>query len=167
MASWISCKDQKQEPQAQISDTTIQDTKLQVPSHITKTGDAYELPWPVLLKARFEKRIDQKLGIEVSYPLFNDTLRALEGKRVVIEGYYIPVDETGDASIVILSAYPYANCFFCGNAGVESIVDVLDTKDLPKLKLDTRIKFEGTLKLNADNYDYLIYILQNARLVSD
>jgi len=163
--SFLSCRDQKSDQKPEPTQSVVLDTVGVVPPTIQKSGDAYLLPWPVLMKTKFENRFEQKLGIEVTYPLFNDTLRALAGKRVIVEGYYIPVDETGDASIVILSAYPYANCFFCGNAGVETIIDVLGTKDLPPLKLDSRIKFEGTLRLNAENYDYLIYVLDDARLV--
>jgi hypothetical protein len=89
----------------------------------------------------------------------------LDGKRVEVEGFYIPVDETGNEKIVILSAYPFAQCFFCGKAGVESIIDILSPKKLPALKVDTKIKFRGRLKLNRDNFDYLIYVLEEAEMV--
>lgn len=130
-----------------------------------KEGDAYIVPWPYLMNVKFEEKYDEKMGMEVSYPVFNDTLRLLHGQNVIIEGFYIPVDETGNEKIVILSAYPFAQCFFCGKAGVESIVDILSPTKLPRLKIDSKIKFKGRFKLNRDNFDYLIYVLEEAVLL--
>ncbi|MBK9734442.1 MAG: hypothetical protein IPO92_05520 [Saprospiraceae bacterium] len=117
------------------------------------------------MRVTFEQSYNQKMAMEVSLPVFNDTLKMLDGKDVMIEGFYIPVDETGDDKIVIVSAFPFSQCFFCGKAGVESIVDVLSPKKLPTLKVDTKIKFKGRLKLNRDNFDYLIYVLEEAFMV--
>ncbi len=123
------------------------------------------LPWNYLMNVTFEDMYKEDLGMEVQLPVFSDTLKALDGKQVIVEGFYIPVDETGDEKIVILSAHPFAQCFFCGKAGVETIIDILSPKKLPNLKLDAKIKFKGRLKLNRDNFDYLIYVLEEAELV--
>ena len=117
------------------------------------------------MSVKFEEKYSEKMAMKVEYPLFSDTIRALDGKQVQVEGYYIPVSETGDDNIVILSAYPFAQCFFCGKAGVESIIDILSPKKVPQMKLDSKIKFRGRLKLNRDNFDYLIYVLEEAELV--
>ena len=130
-----------------------------------KENDAFILPWKYLMSVKFEEQYNEKMGMEVSLPIFNDTLKMLDGKKVQVEGFYIPVDETGNEKIVILSAYPFSQCFFCGKAGVESIIDILSPKKLPVLKVDTKIKFRGRLKLNRDNFDYLIYVLEEAELV--
>lgn len=130
-----------------------------------KTGDTYHMDWSYLLSTRFESKYDENLTMEVEVPVFSDTLKVINGEKVRISGYYIPVDETGDENIVILSAYPYAQCFFCGQAGVESIVDILPAHALPRLKTDDKVTFEGNFKLNKDDYDYLIYILEDAVLV--
>ncbi len=130
-----------------------------------KNGDAYVIPWKYLMAVKFEDSYNEKLGMEVSMPVFSDTLKVLDGKLVEVEGFYIPVDETGDDKIVILSAFPFAQCFFCGKAGVESIIDILSPTKLPVLKVDTKIKFKGRLKLNRDNFDYLIYVLEEAEMI--
>lgn len=134
-------------------------------SYFEKVDDAYVVPWPLLMGVKFEEKYDENMGMEVSLPIFSDTLKALDGKTVQVEGFYIPVSETGDDNIVILSAFPFAQCFFCGKAGVESIIDILAPKKLPLMKLDAKIKFRGRLKLNRDNFDYLIYVLEEAELV--
>ena len=93
-----------------------------------KDGDAFIVPWKYLMSVKFEEQYNEKMGMEVSLPIFSDTLKILDGKKVQVEGFYIPVDETGNEKIVILSAYPFAQCFFCGKAGVESIIDILSPK---------------------------------------
>ncbi|MBK6364574.1 MAG: hypothetical protein IPF52_14195 [Saprospiraceae bacterium] len=79
-----------------------------------------------------------------------------------MEGFYIPVEETGDENIVILSAYPYSQCF-CGQAGVESIVDVLIKRSAAAYKNRYKVRFSGTFKTNTDDFDYLIYLLEEAK----
>ncbi len=166
----ISCKETKSTVSAtlpQTTDTTsvVNDKPAVDISFFQKEGDHIVLPWKYLMNVTFEDMYKEDLGMEVQLPVFNDTLKVLDGKDVVVEGFYIPVDETGDDKIVILSAFPFAQCFFCGKAGVESIIDILSPKKLPTLKLDAKIKFKGRLKLNRDNFDYLIYVLEEAELV--
>ena len=144
---------------------TLSQQEILTTSVFQKEGDAFIVPWKYLMSVKFEEQYNEKMGMEVSLPIFSDTLKMLDGKKVQVEGFYIPVDETGNEKIVILSAYPFAQCFFCGKAGVESIIDILSPKKLPVLKVDTKIKFRGRLKLNRDNFDYLIYVLEEAEMV--
>lgn len=164
----LGCKSDQKVGNA--SDNSIQiDTLSQhevlATSIFQKDGDAFIVPWKYLMSVKFEEQYNEKMGMEVSLPIFSDTLKILDGKKVQVEGFYIPVDETGNDKIVILSAYPFSQCFFCGKAGVESIIDILSPKKLPVLKVDTKLKFKGRLKLNRDNFDYLIYVLEEAELV--
>lgn len=162
------CKsDQKADNKLNNSNRTDSVTQQEIltTSFFEKDGDAFIVPWKYLMSVKFEEQYNEKMGMEVSLPIFSDTLKMLDGKRVQVEGFYIPVDETGNEKIVILSAYPFAQCFFCGKAGVESIIDILSPKKLPVLKVDTKIKFRGRLKLNRDNFDYLIYVLEEAEMV--
>lgn len=129
-------------------------------------GDKIMVNWDDLLDIRFEKKPHELLD-SVDIPVFSDKVKAINGMEVIIEGFYIPVEETGDENIVILSAYPFAECFFCGQAGVESIVDVLIKEKLPPIKTDTKVKFSGKFRLNPDNFDFLIYILDDARYLGN
>jgi hypothetical protein len=166
---FAGCKSQNTENDHALTtiemlDTDTDSTSMYL-SYFKKEGDAYIVPWNYMLNLKFEKKYSDSLGMEVSLPIFNDTLKVLDGKTVIAEGFYIPVDETGDETIVILSAYPFAQCFFCGQAGVESIIDIITTQKLPKLKIDTKIRFKGRFKLNRDNFDFLIYMLEDAELM--
>lgn len=162
-----ACKNDKIYP-TQIVNLTVDSTSVVKAfdmSYFKSENGAFIIPWPLLMSVKFEEKYDDKMGMEVALPIFSDTLKALDGKTVQVEGFYIPVSETGDDNIVILSAFPFAQCFFCGKAGVESIIDILAPKKLPLMKLDAKIKFRGRLKLNRDNFDYLIYVLEEAELV--
>ncbi len=169
MLIYAGCKSQNsetnQEPVSSDMPGEVLDSTAIYLENFKKEGDAYIVPWNYMLNLKFEKKYSDSLGMEVSLPIFNDTLKVLDGKTVIAEGFYIPVDETGDETIVILSAYPFAQCFFCGQAGVESIIDIITTQKLPKLKIDTKIRFKGRFKLNRDNFDFLIYMLEDAELM--
>jgi hypothetical protein len=61
-----------------------------------------------------------------------------------------------------LSSLPFANCFFCGGAGPETVMEVF-SKD----KIDfteKRVSVTGTLTINADDPLRLMYILNNAQI---
>ncbi len=127
-------------------------------------GDKIILNWADLMDICFEQIHDDSLQMDVDIPRFGEKLSAINGREVIVEGYYIPVDETGNNEIVILSAFPFSQCFFCGQAGVESIMDILVSNPLPKMKTDSKVRFKGKLKLNDRNFDFLIYILEDAVL---
>ncbi|MFK7935533.1 MAG: hypothetical protein AB8G22_18610 [Saprospiraceae bacterium] len=127
-----------------------------------------DLNWQILAMVAFEEEYNEELDQYIPYPKFSPTVQALAGKEVYIQGYYIPVDESGDADIVVLSAFPFSACFFCGNAGPESVMDIqLKNKTKLNFKTDDRITFKGKLKLNDSDLYYLNYILEEAELVKE
>jgi len=150
------------DPVVPVQDT-IQSEQKRLLTFLSRQDSAYVLPWSLLTNVSMTDTTDAISGMDISLPVFNDTLLALNGKQVILEGFYIPVEETKDDKSVILSAYPFAQCFFCGKAGIESIVDVLTKDKLPAMKTDAKIRFSGKLRLNRDDFDYLIYILDDAR----
>jgi hypothetical protein len=54
-------------------------------------------------------------------------------------------------------------CFFCGNAGPETVMEVF-SKDKVKYTTDL-ITIKGTLSLNDSDAMRLMYILKDARLL--
>lgn len=136
-------------------------------SFLKVSDGAYLLPWKYLLRLTMDSVMSQEHGGMIELPVFNDTLKALDGKQVIVEGYYIPATETKDNQVVILSAYPFAQCFYCGKAGIESVIDVLSVKPLPRMKTDTKTKIRGRFRLNATNFEYLVFVLEESVLVKD
>jgi len=122
--------------------------------------------WELFSTTRFTEKFNPKQGMYFYYPKFNDQLKALEGKSVELQGFYIPLD-LNEKSTIILSKYPMAECFFCGGSGPESVaVAHLKIPPSRKLKMDQIIKVRGLLQLNADDVEEMTFILKNAEIIN-
>jgi hypothetical protein len=121
--------------------------------------------WNDFAKTKFEPKFNDKLGEYLFHPSFPADLKALEGKEITIEGFYVPfAPEEGE--YIILSKYPMSQCFFCGGGGPESIAEVNFAKTPGKFQVDDLITVKGKLRLNADNADHLNFIIDQAVIVS-
>jgi hypothetical protein len=121
--------------------------------------------WSSFAKTKFEPRYDEKLGEYIFHPNFAQDLKALVGKEITIEGYYVPFAPE-DGNYIVISKFPMSQCFFCGGAGPESVAEVNFSKELPKLDVDDLITVKGKLKLNMDDLDHVTFILTDAVLIS-
>lgn len=93
-------------------------------------------------------------------PVFNKEIKALEGKRVTIKGFIIPLDDTKKQINFMLSMVPFSHCYFCGGAGPESMVEV---KAVTAFEYSSKpVQVSGILKLNATDENHLFYILEDA-----
>jgi hypothetical protein len=122
--------------------------------------------WNVFAKTKFEPKFNEEAGEYIFYPTFPAGLKALQGKEIVIEGFYVPFAPEGD-DYIILSKYPMSQCFFCGGGGPESIAEVYFSRDPGKFQVDDLITVQGKLKLNTDDMDHLNFILTDAVLVEE
>jgi hypothetical protein len=133
------------------------------PSKYEIVDGVVRLSWKLLAKMDFYEKYNEEVEALIDYPIFHPDVKALEGRSVAIEGYVIPVEETGDETLLILSAFPYSQCFFCGQAGPESVMDIqLRQKPRKRLELDRQATFQGKLRLNDTDLYYLNYILEEA-----
>lgn len=123
--------------------------------------DHRELTWAELADVDFKDVYLEELDSYYWKPEFGPKVMAAESQDVYITGYVIPVDL--DEDFYVLSRYPFANCFFCGGAGPESVVDLrfLDTEHRT-YQTDERLTFHGNLSLNADDVYQMNYILEGA-----
>ena len=126
----------------------------------------YDINWKMLSKVEFNEVFIDTLDAYVPFPVFHPEIEYLDGKKIELNGYVIPIEETGDESILVLSANPYSSCFFCGGAGPETVMDIkLKTKAKKRFKQDDKTTFRGQLRLNDSDLYYLNYILENAEVV--
>ena len=132
---------------------------------ITSTAIAQPEGWALFAKTKFEAKYNEKAAEYFLYPVFAPELTTQVGKEISLEGYYMPIDVDGDAYI-ILSKFPYSQCFFCGGAGPESIAEVTFKVKQEKFTMDQFIRVKGRLKLNEGNIDHGNFILEEATLVS-
>lgn len=127
------------------------------------TQNAIPITWKTLSDVTFFEKYNKEYDFNVLYPKFGPKVKAIEGKIVEIEGYAIPIEELG-ADILVLSALPYSQCFFCGAAGPESVMDIKSKKKL-KVKMDKKLRFRGKLRLNESDLSQLNYVLIDAELI--
>lgn len=120
--------------------------------------------WNTFAKTKFEPKYYESLGEYLFYPTFPAELKALEGKEITVEGFYVPFAPE-DGNYIIISKYPMSQCFFCGGGGPESIAEVNFKTDPGKFQVDDLILVKGKLKLNADDLDHVNFILKDAVLV--
>jgi hypothetical protein len=121
------------------------------------------ITWETLKDVKFTDKWSEEFQAYYQVPKFGAALKALDGKEVIIKGYIIPIDVIED--YYVLSANPYSSCFFCGQAGPESVMEVQLKKKTRELKMDQVLTFKGKLKLNAEDIYQLNYILENAEVV--
>ena len=135
---------------------------------LPQTDGFIELNWKLLAKTTFKPVKIDSIGLIVLMPKFPAFMRTLEGKNVMMRGFVIPVEETGDFNTLVLSANPYTTCFFCGQAGPETVMDIRlkNPKSVKRFKKDDKVMFKGQLKLNDKDIDFFNYIIENAELVN-
>jgi hypothetical protein len=117
--------------------------------------------WEDLSSVSFKEVYNNDLGAYVMVPTFSDDIKALEGQDIIIKGHVIPMDIS--ANDYVLSANPFASCFFCGNSGPETVMQ-LKLKAKNTFQTDEYKSFRGILRLNSDDIYSLNYILEKARL---
>ncbi|MEL6719120.1 MAG: DUF3299 domain-containing protein [Bacteroidota bacterium] len=121
-----------------------------------------KLSWKQLADVSYEAKYLEEFGAEYLTPVFGKTPKIYDKKEVVVTGYIIPVDE--EESAYILSRNPYSSCYFCGNAGPETIVELwIPPSRKKRYKMDERMTFKGKLKLNDEDVNHFIYILEDAQ----
>lgn len=119
--------------------------------------------WELLSDVEIVKGFDEFMGTEIEAPKFSERLKSREGSKVTLEGYIIPLKSEASQDYFILSRFPYQSCFFCGQAGPETVVEVYS--DHKFAYTDERVRVKGKLKLNPDNPMRLFYILEDCEVV--
>ena len=91
----------------------------------------------------------------------------MNGQNITLRGFFMPVDMT--SNVYVLSYNPTNMCFFCNGAGIETIVELNpkqeDLRNFKRLEADNYFEVKGRLRLNADDYEHLIYILDEVEFL--
>lgn len=105
--------------------------------------------WNTFAQVKFHRQYSETFGFEVNVkpPEFSKELMALNGKEIKVKGYVIPVDV--ELGMYMVSANPFANCFFCGNAGPETVVELFPGGKFPRFTTDQMVTFKGILQINT------------------
>ncbi|MCC5810881.1 MAG: DUF3299 domain-containing protein [Ectothiorhodospiraceae bacterium] len=94
-------------------------------------------------------------------PVFNDTVRRLDGQDVKIQGFMLPLDSSERQKHFILTRTP-PSCFYCLPGGPESVVEI--EADRPLEFTFEPVVLSGRMELLENSDMGLFYRLKNARL---
>ena len=94
------------------------------------------------------------------YPTFSGSVKALKGKKITIKGYFL--DVIAKENTYMLSKGPMASCYFCGQGGPESAIE-LEFINKENFKTDDIVSITGTLELNKDDIEHFNYILKECK----
>jgi len=139
-------------------------TSLSTPSTSIRESKAVAAPvadtltWKLLGQIKYIKKPSPDYPEGVMYPVINPTLKAKNKKQIVMSGFIIPIDNKNYA----LSKNVFASCFFCGQAGPETIMGIKFKNPNIKLKTDQYVTLTGTFRYNDSDVDDWIYHVENA-----
>lgn len=119
------------------------------------------LNWKLLAQVRYITKPDKEYG-EIEWPVISPQVKKSSGKRILMSGFVIPIDNTSYA----LSKNVFASCFFCGKAGPESIMGIKFRDKKTRLKTDTYVTLEGNFRVNDKNAEDWMYHIEDAVIIS-
>lgn len=120
--------------------------------------------WYKLALIKVQYKFSEKHNTYFYIPVMDQRATELQGKDFVIKGYYLPFDLPGGE--LVISENPYSSCFFCGGSGPESIIEVKLKSASSNFEVDELITVQGKLKINGDDPDHAIFILEDAQVVA-
>jgi len=120
--------------------------------------------WRLFAELEFEEFFSEEIGTYDLKPVFSDEILAHEGKEVVLLGYIISSAKTDGFENVILSKFPFTSCYFCGNAGMETVAEIEYDAKKSKFRMDSAYGFKGKLTFNKDNPERLVVIIKDAEI---
>ncbi len=126
-------------------------------------NDWKKITWENLKDVSFEDVYYEEVDQYFLTPNFGEQIKSWQGQQVFISGYMIPITEDK----YVLSANPFSSCFFCGNAGPESILELQFSSQPKQYFTDQWLTFKGEFDLNKDDIDHLNYILKQAEEYKD
>ena len=119
-----------------------------------------KITWKTLEDVRFTDKYSEEEEAYYYYPHFGSSVKVLQGKEVFLKGYMLTIEPK--EGIYVLSRNPFAACFFCGNGGPESLVELKLKPGHPKFRMDQVVTIKGRLKLNREDIYQCNYILEDA-----
>lgn len=122
--------------------------------------------WEELADVEWTESYDTTTAISQLIADFGSDALKHKDREIYISGYVIPLDALGVQ--FALSRTNYASCFFCGQAGPETVMDlIVAPRTIPVTKYNNfLLKFKGTLILKEVNPNGFNYQLINAELVN-
>ena len=116
--------------------------------------------WEMFAEIKKERKYIEEASAYYRIPVFTPELVDLSGQEVTLSGYFLPYSKVD--SVIIISRYPNASCFFCGLAGIESVAMVELGKTMKQFRTDQRLVVRGNLLLNSTDVKKLAFVISKA-----
>jgi hypothetical protein len=113
-----------------------------------------ELPWEVLARTSVSSPFR---------PVFDAHLRALDGRRVAVQGFIQPMGEGPEMDGFLLIAYP-VGCWYCEMPEITSIVYVALPAGKTMPHRPGLVRVVGRLQLNRRDPEDFLYAVRDARV---
>lgn len=95
-------------------------------------------------------------------PVYSEALQEWDDKEIFIVGYIVPLNV--QLRTYVISAYPLEQCFFCGNAGPETVIQLYFKDSPPRLLTDQYVILKGKLKLEQQKPGSFFFTLYQTEL---
>ena len=128
---------------------------------LSSCSNPQEITWQDLSKVKFVDKDLIESNNAFSYPVFSESVKALDGKMIKLSGYFLHIYPS--RNIYMLSKGPLSSCFFCGVGGPETTVE-LQFNARQKIKTDDIVSVTGRLQLNSEDNEHFIYILTECKV---
>ena len=119
---------------------------------------AQSVSWETLADVSVEKQ-----GLRF-LPAFGESVQALDGETVTLQGFMMPLDQSDAQTLFLLSANPTQGCYYCLPGGPETMVEVRAAE--PVAFTYDPVTIRGTLEVLEDDPAGMYYRLTEARLGS-
>ena len=116
-----------------------------------------QITWDDLAKVTYTEKFFPSYDDYFLYPEFLPPVKKLAGKKITMTGYFLSIDP--EENLYILSKGPMSSCYFCGQGGPETAVELQFTTK-PNFKTDDIVSITGILNLNKDDVEHFNYILK-------
>lgn len=119
-----------------------------------------EITWKQLAKIKFTEKYFSEFDDYFLQPEFSPSIKSLEGKQITVKGYFLNIG--AEEKVFILSKGPMSSCYFCGQGGPETAIE-LEFGKQPSFKIDEIVSITGTLRLNSVDVMHFNYILKDCK----
>ncbi|MFT4759243.1 MAG: hypothetical protein ACI9XO_000130 [Paraglaciecola sp.] len=126
--------------------------------------------WSTLGMMKYERQFSEHDGINANRgggSKFRPLIEALDGEEIEVIGYIIPLSGKKAQSHLMFSMYPFATCFFCGNAGPETVMEVFMKDDKKVEFTEEAITLKGKFKFLSNRTDDVMFHLEFAEKIED
>jgi len=129
----------------------------------SRTHDDAWRTWAPLSEVKYELR---RVGAhQVYWPVVSEKVKEMHGQTITVRGYLILQLAEFQTRQFYLSKVPESQCYFCGGAGPESLMEVWVTT--PVSKTTRPVTIRGRLEVNTTDPERTMYSLVDAVWIRD